>query len=101
MREITEPANKIADTIIEGMRNGAAKGGNKNFNPDYTLTRPKRLRKFEKVDGVKVVKDGWTPEKLRGIPQRETIEVTMKDAGNAIGGRIGIRRERVKKAGTK
>ena len=64
MREITEPANKIADTIIEGMRNGAAKGGNKNFNPDYTLTRPKRLRKFEKVDGVKVVNGAWQePEK--------------------------------------
>ena len=75
--------------------------GKPKVNTDYTLTRPKRLRKFEKVDGVKVVKDGWTPEKLRGIPQRETIEVTMKDAGNAIGGRIGIRRERVKKAGTK
>ena len=64
MREITEPANKIADTIIEGMRNGAAKGGNKNFNPDYTLTRPKRLRKFEKVDGVKIQAAAWQePEK--------------------------------------
>ena len=59
MREITDPANKIADTIIEGMRNGAAKGGNKNFNPDYTLTRPKRLRKFEKVDGVKIQAAAW------------------------------------------
>ncbi len=65
MREITEPANKIADTIIEGMRNGAAKGGNKNFNPDYTLTRPKRLRKFEKVDGVKTQAAAWQePEKI-------------------------------------
>ena len=64
MREITDPANKIADTIIEGMRNGAAKGGNKNFNPDYTLTRPKRLRKFEKVDGVKIQAAAWQgPEK--------------------------------------
>ncbi len=33
-------------------------------NPDYTLTRPKRLRKFEKVDGVKMVNGAWQePEK--------------------------------------
>jgi hypothetical protein len=87
MREITEPANKIADTIIEGMRNGAAKGGNKNFNPDYTLTRPKRLRKFEKVDGVKVVKDGWVDldkRKFDGI----TIPQTSKGQGRGVAGGV-------------
>jgi len=31
---------------------------------DYTKTRPKRLNKFEKIDGMKVVKAGWVePEK--------------------------------------
>jgi len=35
-------------------------------NPDYTLTRPKRLNKFEKANGMKVVKAGWVePEKIR------------------------------------
>ena len=91
MREITEPANKIADTIIEGMRNGAAKGGNKNFNPDYTLTRPKRLRKFEKVDGVKVVNGAWQePEKMER-PQ-------FSKATTAKGKRIELRREMQRKA---
>lgn len=34
-------------------------------NPDYTLTRPKRLNKFEKVNGMKVVKAGRIePEKI-------------------------------------
>ena len=86
MREITEPANKIADTIIGGMRNGAAKGGNKNFNPDYTLTRPKRLRKFEKVDGVKAVSAAWQePEKIeRPYYSRATT---------AKGRRIEVRRD--------
>ena len=35
-------------------------------NPDYTLTRPKRLNKFEKINGMKVVKAGWIePEKIK------------------------------------
>ena len=39
--------------------------GKPKVNPDYTLTRPKRLRKFEKVDGVKVVSEAWQePEKV-------------------------------------
>ena len=88
MREITEPANKIADTIIEGMRNGAAKGGNKNFNPDYTLTRPKRLRKFEKVDGVKVVKSDWaqvrSPYSNDAIINRKTRAVGAGHNTNVI-----------------
>lgn len=29
------------------------------FNPDFTLTRPKRLQKFEKVGIQKVVKSDW------------------------------------------
>lgn len=41
------------------------KSGRPTVNPDYTLTRPKRLRKFEKVDGVKVVSVTWQePEKI-------------------------------------
>ena len=88
MREITEPANKIADTIIEGMRNGAAKGGNKNFNPDYTLTRPKRLRKFEKVDGAKVVKSDWaqvrSPYSNDAIINRKTRAVGAGHNTNVI-----------------
>jgi len=33
---------------------------------DYTKTRPKRLNKFEKVGGMKVVKAGWVePEKIK------------------------------------
>ena len=88
MREITEPANKIADTIIEGMRNGAAKGGNKNFNPDYTLTRPKRLRKFEKVDGVKMVKSDWVqvrnPYSNDAIINRKTRAVGAGHNTNVI-----------------
>ena len=84
MREITEPANKIADTIIEGMRNGAAKGGNKNFNPDYTLTRPKRLRKFEKVGGVKVVNGALQEPEKKERPK-------LIRATTAKGRRIAIR----------
>ena len=94
MREITEPANKVADTIIEGVRNGAAKGGNKNFNPDYTLTRPKRLRKFEKVDGVKVTAATWQePEK---IERPQLIRATT-----AKGRRIEARRNAVTAAARK
>ena len=34
-------------------------------NTDYTLTRPKRLQKFEKVDGVKIQAATWQePEKI-------------------------------------
>jgi hypothetical protein len=52
------------------------KSGKPIVNPDYTLTRPKRLRKFEKVDGVKVVngalqepekKELFIPIRLRGF----------------------------------
>ena len=93
MREITEPANKIADTITECVRNGAAKGGNKNFNPDYTLTRPKRLRKFEKVDGVKTQAATWQePEK---IERPQLIRATT-----AKGRRIAMR-EMQRKAAAK
>lgn len=85
MREITETGNEIADAIIEGMRNGAAKGGNKNFNPDYTLTRPKRLRKFEKVDGVKAQAAAWQePEKAEmfiPIRLRKYIADRRRSAG--------------------
>lgn len=35
------------------------KSANPIVNPDYTLTRPKRLNKFEKINGMKVVKAGW------------------------------------------
>jgi len=43
-----------------------AEFGKPIVNPDYTLTRPKRLNKFEKVNGVKVVKSNWQePEKIR------------------------------------
>ena len=28
-------------------------------NPNYRLTRAKRLRKYEKIDGMKVVKSDW------------------------------------------
>ena len=39
--------------------------GKPKVNPDYTLTRPKRLRKFEKVDGVKTQAAAWQePEKV-------------------------------------
>ncbi len=32
---------------------------------DYTKTRPKRLNKFEKVNGMKVVRAGWVePERI-------------------------------------
>ena len=42
------------------------KSGKPIVNPDCTLTRPKRLNKFEKVNGMKVVKAGWQePEKIR------------------------------------
>ena len=38
--------------------------GKPKVNPDYTLTRPKRLRKLEKVDGVKTQAAAWQePEK--------------------------------------
>lgn len=38
---------------------------NAKINPDYTLTRPKRLNKFEKVNGMKVVKSDYiAPEKM-------------------------------------
>lgn len=56
-------------------------------NTDYTLTRPKRLRKFEKVDGVKVVKDGWVDldkRKFDGI----TIPQTSKGQGRGVAGGV-------------
>jgi len=38
----------------------------KSAKPDYTLTRPKRLNKFEKVNGMKVAKGTWQePEKIK------------------------------------
>ena len=84
MKESRESGNEIADTIIECVRNGAAKGGNKNFNPDYTLTRPKRLRKFEKVDGVKIQAAAWQePEKME--------RPNLIRATTAKGRRIAIR----------
>ena len=53
-------------------------------NPDYTLTRPKRLRKFEKVDGVKIQAAAWQePEK---IERPNLIRATT-----AKGRRIAIR----------
>ena len=53
-------------------------------NPDYTLTRPKRLRKFEKVDGVKITAAAWQePEK---IERPNLIRATT-----AKGRRIAIR----------
>lgn len=71
------------------------KSANPIVNPDYTLTRPKRLNKFEKINGMNVVKAGWV-EPLK-TAHHEQIEISIKDAGNAkVGGRIGIRRERVK-----
>lgn len=58
--------------------------GKPKVNPDYTLTRPKRLRKFEKVDGVKVVSAAWQePEK---IERPQLIRATT-----AKGRRIAIR----------
>lgn len=61
--------------------------GKPKVNPDYTLTRPKRLRKFEKVDGVKVVKDGWVDldkRKFDGI----TIPQTSKGQGRGVAGGV-------------
>jgi hypothetical protein len=71
------------------------KSGKPKVDLDYTKTRSKRLNKFEKVGGMKVVKAGWV-EPLK-TAHHEQIEISIKDAGNAkVGGRIGIRRERVK-----
>lgn len=61
--------------------------GKPKVNPDYTLARPKRLRKFEKVDGVKVVKDGWVDldkRKFDGI----TIPQTSKGQGRGVAGGV-------------
>ena len=53
-------------------------------NPDYTLTRPKRLRKFEKVDGVKVVSAAWQEPEKKERPK-------LIRATTAKGRRIAIR----------
>ena len=40
--------------------------GKPKVDLDYTKTRPKRLNKFEKIDGIKVVKSDWIePEKIK------------------------------------
>ncbi len=53
-------------------------------NPDYTLTRPKRLRKFEKVDGAKIQAAAWQePEKME--------RPNLIRATTAKGRRIAIR----------
>lgn len=58
--------------------------GKPKVNTDYTLTRPKRLRKFEKVDGVKIQAAAWQePEK---IERPQLIRATT-----AKGRRIAIR----------
>ena len=60
------------------------KSGKPIVNPDYTLTRPKRLRKFEKVDGVKIQAAAWQePEKME---RPKLIRATT-----AKGRRIAIR----------
>jgi hypothetical protein len=60
-------------------------------NADFRLTRPKRLRKFEKIDGMKVVKSDWIePEKIK---KPQTIRATT-----AKGIRIEMRRNAAKKA---
>ena len=61
-------------------------------NPDYTLTRPKRLRKFEKDEkGMKVVAKTWQePEKIKK-------PITSK-ATTVKGKRIELRREMQRKA---
>ena len=65
--------------------------GKPKVNPDYTLTRPKRLRKFDKVDGVKTQAAAWQePEKMER-PQ-------FSKATTAKGKRIELRREMQRKA---
>lgn len=65
--------------------------GKPKVNTDYTLTRPKRLRKFEKVDGVKTQAAAWQePEKIeRPFYSRATT---------AKGRRIEMRRDARKAA---
>lgn len=62
--------------------------GKPKVNPDYTLTRPKRLRKFEKVDGAKVVKSDWaqvrSPYSNDAIINRKTRAVGAGHNTNVI-----------------
>lgn len=71
-------ANKLAGVVEKRKRIP--------FNPDFTLTRRERLKKFEKKDGMKVIVAGYqkpiTLADMLDARMAQTLKERAQDEGN-------------------